>query len=68
MIHCYNQMVKDDPEVNLVLQVHDSLVCECPLSRREEVEGRLVSIMEGAVSLDVPLKVEAKHGRSIADI
>lgn len=68
MIHFYDQMVKDDPEVNLVLQVHDSLVCECPLSRREEVEDRLVSIMEGAVSLDVPLKVEAKHGCSIADI
>ena len=68
MINFFNEVVRNDHEVNLVLQVHDSLVCECPLERRKEIEFQLVSIMEKAVSLAVPLKVEAKYGTSIADI
>lgn len=68
MINFHNQVVMADPDVNLILQVHDSLVCECPLSKREKVQQQLVEIMEKAAVLDVPLKVEAKYGSSIADI
>jgi len=68
MIRFYDRVVKGDPDVDLMLQVHDSLVCECPTERREEIESQLISVMESAASLDVPLKVEAKHGFSIADI
>ena len=68
MINFHTQVVKDDPDVDLVLQVHDSLVCECPLEKRETVQKQLVSIMGKAATLDVPLKVEAKFGSSIADI
>ncbi len=54
--------------VRLVLQVHDSLVCECPREETAEVEAELVRIMEGAASLSVPLKVEAKKGRNLAGL
>lgn len=52
----------------LVLQVHDSLVCECPKRFANEVEGILRESMEGVVKLDVPLKVEIKLGRTFAEI
>lgn len=52
----------------LVLQVHDSLVCECSERIASEVEGILRESMEKVVNLDVPLKVEIKSGRTFAEI
>ncbi|MDO9507962.1 MAG: DNA polymerase [Thermovirgaceae bacterium] len=52
----------------LVLQVHDSLVCECSPSIRDEVSALLVSSMEGAASLSVPLEVQIKSGVSFEEI
>ena len=54
--------------VRLVLQVHDSLVCECPAGEAEEVRQSLEKIMEGAAVLSTPLKVESKTGRSLAEV
>ena len=54
--------------VRLVLQVHDSLVCECPRSDTEEVKRSLEEIMERAADLAVPLKVESKTGSSLAEV
>ncbi len=50
-------------DVRLVLQVHDSLVCECPGAAAGDVEQALGRIMEETVSLSVPLKVESKRGK-----
>jgi len=50
----------------LVLQVHDSLVCECPSSDLEEASKTLRDSMEKAVTLSVPLTVEVKYGDSFA--
>lgn len=52
----------------LVLQVHDSLVCECCESDLEEASKVLRDSMENAVSLSVPLTVEVKMGDSFAAI
>lgn len=54
--------------VRLVLQVHDSLVCECPAGDAEEVKRSLEEIMERAADLAVPLKVESKTGLSLAEV
>jgi DNA polymerase-1 len=56
-----------DKEVRLFLQIHDSLVCECPEDREEEVGEALAQVMKSAASLAVPLDVELKTGRSLAD-
>lgn len=68
MIDLDNRLIQKEKDIHLVLQVHDSLICECPRDRKEEVEEKLCSIMEKAASLTVPLKVEAKSGSSLADV
>lgn len=57
-----------DPEVRLFLQIHDSLVCECPAGRAEEVGEALSFIMKNAASLSVPLETELKTGISLAEV
>jgi DNA polymerase I - 3''-5'' exonuclease and polymerase domains len=52
----------------LVLQVHDSLVCECPEEDVERTSAILRETMENAVRLSVPLTVDIKQGGSFADI
>ena len=52
----------------LVLQVHDSLVCECPEEDVERTSGILRETMENAVRLSVPLTVDIKLGGSFASV
>ena len=54
--------------VRLVLQVHDSLVCQCPAGEAEEVKKTLEELMEGAAVLAVPLKVESKIGQNLSEV
>jgi DNA polymerase-1 len=56
------------PGTSLVLQVHDSLICETPASRADEMERILADVMEGVNYIDVPLKAEPKRGKSLAEI
>ncbi|MGI6075899.1 MAG: DNA polymerase [Pyramidobacter sp.] len=55
-------------DVHMVLQVHDSLVCECPAESAEEQAAELGEIMEQAVQLSVPLKTERSVGKTLATI
>ncbi|MDR1978487.1 MAG: DNA polymerase I [Synergistaceae bacterium] len=55
-------------DVRLFLQIHDSLVCECPQERAEEVGEALARVMKSAAALSVPLEVDLKTGRSLADV
>ncbi|MET0386708.1 MAG: DNA polymerase I [Polyangiales bacterium] len=48
----------------MLLSVHDELVFEAPPDEQEALESLVVSAMEGALSLDVPLVVERGWGRS----
>lgn len=52
----------------LVLQVHDSLVCECPEEDVEITSAILRETMENAVCLSVPLTVDIKKGGSFASV
>jgi DNA polymerase-1 len=52
----------------LILQVHDSLVCECPEDDVEKTSAVLRETMENVVRLSVPLTVEIKRGDSFASI
>jgi DNA polymerase-1 len=51
-----------------VLQVHDSIVCECAEEDADRLEKRLVEVMEGVDVLSVPVKAETKRGYSLADV
>ena len=56
------------PGARIVLQVHDSIVCECARKDAEAVRELLVKTMESVDILNVPLKAEPKSGTSLKDI
>jgi DNA polymerase-1 len=52
------------PEADLILQVHDELIVECPAEIAQQV-AELVSLqMQQVAELSVPLLAEAKWGKS----
>jgi DNA polymerase-1 len=57
-----------DTDARLVLQVHDELLIEGPASSAAEVAETTRQIMENAVKLDVPLKVDVGVGDNWAVI
>lgn len=56
-----------DMKAKLVLQVHDELIVEAPISEAEMVKNIVVECMENAVKLNVILKVDANIGTSWLD-
>lgn len=55
-------LAESDLTAKMILQVHDELVFECPVSEVEPLARLVKREMEGAMQLDVPLKVEVKTG------
>ncbi|OCQ94201.1 DNA polymerase I [Nostoc sp. MBR 210] len=51
-------------QARLLLQVHDELVFEVPPHEWEELQPQIKSVMEGAVTLNVPLLVEVRAGEN----
>ncbi|MBE9208916.1 DNA polymerase I [Nostoc sp. LEGE 06077] len=49
-------------QARLLLQVHDELVFEVPPQEWSELQPQIKSVMEGAVSLSVPLLVDVRAG------
>jgi DNA polymerase-1 len=47
------------PSVKMLLQIHDELVFESPRDAAEDVKSVIVSRMESAMTLSVPLKADA---------
>ncbi|MDR1730517.1 MAG: DNA polymerase I [Synergistaceae bacterium] len=64
----FNRIFPADGDVRLFLQIHDSLICECPKSLADQVGETLCGVMKSAASLSIPLDVELKKGRSLADV
>ena len=58
----------NNKDINLFLQVHDSLVCECGAESIDEASEILRSAMTGAAELSLPLEVNIKTGSSLAEI
>ena len=48
----------------LVLQVHDELIVECPEAEAQAVSALLREEMEGVAALSVPLVAETHAGKS----
>jgi DNA polymerase-1 len=49
-------------DANLLMQVHDELVLEVKLGALDEIKAGLITRMQAAAELAVPLLVEAGHG------
>jgi DNA polymerase I len=58
---------ESEPQVKMLLTVHDELVLEAPEARAEVAGERLKQVMESSWQLDVPLKVDLGIGKSWAD-
>jgi DNA polymerase-1 len=67
MIDLHARLGASQLHAALLLQVHDELLLECPLSELSETRALLVACMEGAAKLAVPLQVDTGHGRTWLD-
>jgi len=57
----------DHPDTHLTMQVHDELVLEVPHDKLEELQAGVCRLMSAAAELEVPLVVDAGHGRNWDD-
>ncbi|MDY4755569.1 MAG: DNA polymerase I [Candidatus Faecousia sp.] len=67
MIRVEDALQKSFPEAELLLQVHDELIVECPEAIAPQVAALVSREMEQVASLRVPLTAEAKFGKSWYD-
>ncbi len=68
MIRVQRMLEREMPEVKMLLQVHDELIFEAPESLVEPAMARIKEEMEGAVRLDVPLRVSVEAAKSWGDM
>ena len=61
-----NEAIKD-MKTKMLLQVHDELIFEVPNDELETVKKLIPSVMDSAIKLDVPLKVESHWGKTWYD-
>ena len=67
MIRVEQRLAKEGLQAQLVLQVHDELIVECPEAEADTVAKLLTQEMEGVAQLSVPLTAEAKVGQTWAE-
>ena len=64
MLNLYREMEKRKLQSRMLLQVHDELVFEVPDEEMDTMRRLVTEIMDSAVELTVPLKVDTKAGRN----
>ncbi|GKV69590.1 DNA polymerase I [Sporosarcina sp. NCCP-2716] len=64
MIDMDSRITEEGLEARMLLQVHDELIFEAPESELEKLKELVPDVMEHALELDVPLKVDSAYGAS----
>ncbi|HPE16179.1 MAG TPA: DNA polymerase A family protein, partial [Oscillospiraceae bacterium] len=64
MVRVHARLRADGLKAQLILQVHDELIAECPEGEAKRVAEILTAEMEGAAKLSVPLEAAAAIGKS----
>ncbi|MGV0167124.1 DNA polymerase I [Furfurilactobacillus sp. WILCCON 0119] len=64
MINMQQALADAGLQATMLLQIHDELVFEAPLEEIPTLEKLVPSVMDSAVKLAIPLKVESAHGQS----
>ncbi|MDF0478814.1 DNA polymerase I [Vagococcus sp. PNs007] len=67
MIEMAKRLKEEKMEATMLLQVHDELVFEAPKSEIPKLEALVKDVMENAVALSVPLKVDSSTGETWYD-
>jgi DNA polymerase-1 len=62
MLDIDDLILKDMPNVKMIMQVHDELVFECPKDNADKVMKKMKDTMEQTVELNIPLIAEAAIG------
>ncbi|MCF6408740.1 DNA polymerase I [Pseudalkalibacillus salsuginis] len=62
MVEMAKRLEKEKLKTRMLLQVHDELIFEAPKDELEKLEKIVPDVMEHAVQLDVPLKVDYSYG------
>ncbi|MEX0797420.1 MAG: DNA polymerase I [Acidimicrobiia bacterium] len=68
MIELDRRLRVENVRSEMLLQIHDELILECPDDELDEIEGVVVDCMEHVSELDVPLKVEVSRGANLAAV
>ncbi|MDF2716479.1 MAG: polA2 [Paenibacillus sp.] len=64
MVQIAERMNNENVRSRMLLQVHDELVFEVPQEELEMMKRLVPEVMEGALALDVPLKVDVNYGEN----
>ncbi|MGF7032295.1 DNA polymerase-1 [Paenibacillus mucilaginosus] len=64
MVQLEERMDREGVKSRLLLQVHDELVLEVPEEELETMKAMVADVMENALKLDVPLKVDVDFGEN----
>jgi len=67
MVNVFKELKERKMKSRLILQVHDELIVEAHISEVEEVKEILRNLMENAIKLDIPIKVDMETGDSWYD-
>lgn len=67
MINIYRKF-KDDPDVKMVLQIHDEIILEAKKEKAKDVSEKVKEIMEAAYKIKVPLVADVKIGENWGEI
>ncbi|WPE16565.1 DNA polymerase I [Candidatus Thioglobus autotrophicus] len=64
MLDVHDWIGKNNNDIKMIMQVHDELVFEVSVDQVEVFSQKIKDLMEGAVLLDIPLKVDVGTGNS----
>ena len=64
MVRVHSRLAREGLAAQLIMQVHDELIVECPEEEAPRVEALLQQEMQGVAELSVPLLAEAHSGRN----
>jgi DNA polymerase-1 len=67
MVEMSGKLGEEKLQSRMLLQVHDELIFEVPEEEMERIMKLVPEVMEQAVSLDVPLKVDISCGETWYD-
>jgi DNA polymerase-1 len=62
MVRMAERLPAEGLQSRMLLQVHDELLFEVPTGEVDRLRALAVEVMESALPLDVPLKVDVKIG------
>jgi DNA polymerase-1 len=64
MVKISEELKTKNLQAQLIMQVHDELVIECPDTEAEIIKKILHEVMEHIVSWDIPMAVEVGVGKN----